>query len=260
MKKSILLFILLPVIILVGYKLYSFKKISDVAQQPETNQISSSENVTSAKDLSAGIEAQNINTSAIKEGDSEALDIDHRKFFEDDLVQGNKDAKVVLVEYFSMTCPHCAHYHKTIYPIIKEKYIDTGKIAYVQREIIGNKQDFQATILARCAPESKRLAFYDVLLLRQDSWAYNRKFNEIITNIGQMGGVSADEFQKCLNDEKIGNAVMNNTKLFSRTPGLVGTPVIMINNNIHTSHFSLDSLSSAIDNELKLVETKNEQN
>ena len=54
----------------------------------------------------------------------------------DDIVFGNKEAKVVVVEYFSPTCPHCVTYHKKIYPSIKSKFVDTGRIAYVIREFL----------------------------------------------------------------------------------------------------------------------------
>ena len=64
----------------------------------------------------------------------------------DDMVIGDAKSKVVLVEYFSPTCPHCVHYHQKIFPEIQKKYIDTKKIAYVTREFIGNKQDLDATI------------------------------------------------------------------------------------------------------------------
>ena len=68
----------------------------------------------------------------------------------DDIVLGNKEAQIILIEYFSTTCHHCSSIHQKIFPTLKEKYIDTGKIAYVMREFIGNKQDLDASILARC--------------------------------------------------------------------------------------------------------------
>lgn len=178
------------------------------------------------------------------------------KFFEDDIVQGNKDSKVVVVEYFAMTCPHCATFHKSVYPSFKEKYIDTNKIAFVQREFIGNKQDFAAATLARCVPNDKRKVMYDVLLNQQESWAYNRNFNDILTNLAQMSGLSAEKYQACMEDKELGNILMSNTKLITGTPGFIGTPVFVINNIVHQGDFSLDTLSKVIDNQLMLNSTK----
>lgn len=173
------------------------------------------------------------------------------QFFPEDIVLGNKEAKVVLVEYFAPTCPHCAYFHKEIYPKLKEKYIDTGKIAYVQREFINTKPDLEAATLARCAGDTKRFIIYDVLLAQQQSWAFNRNYLSVLTNIGSMAGVSPEQYQKCLGDEAIRNVLMANTKLISRTPGFVGTPVFVINNKLHMGRFSLEDLGNAIDAILK---------
>ena len=84
----------------------------------------------------------------------------------DDIVIGDPKSKIVLVEYFAPTCPHCVHYHQKIFPEIKAKYIDTNKIAYVIREFIGNKQDLDATILARCSGHTDTyLKFLEVILI-----------------------------------------------------------------------------------------------
>lgn len=173
-----------------------------------------------------------------------------QNFFEHDIVQGDKNADVVVVEYFSFTCPHCAYFHSSIYPKLKAKYIDTKKIAFVQREYVGTRQDLEASVLARCAGKDKRLQFYDVLLSNQETWAFNRNFDEILKNIAQMGGVSQEEFDKCLNDDKLIRILMNNSKIINRTPGFVGTPVFVINNKVHKGNFSLEVLGKVIDNHL----------
>ena len=92
-----------------------------------------------------------------------------------DIVLGNPNSKTIIVEYFSPTCPHCVSYHKRIFPDIRSKYIDTGKIQYIVREFIGNKQDLDATILARCSDDQDTyFKFMNVILEKQDSWAYSK--------------------------------------------------------------------------------------
>lgn len=166
----------------------------------------------------------------------------------DDIVLGNDDAKVVLVEYFSPTCPHCVNYHKRIFPEIKKKYIDNNKIQYVMREFIGNKQDLDATILARCLDDQDLyFKFMNVILEKQDSWAYSKNYREILTNIGAMGGVSAEQYAICLNDESKIKNFIENTKLVAKEPRFIGTPTFFVNGKQFTKPYTVDELSNAID-------------
>lgn len=177
-----------------------------------------------------------------------------RDFFiqDDDIVIGNRDSNVVVVEYFAMTCPHCHGFLKRTFPKIKKKYIDTNKIAYVFREFVGNKQDLYASSLARCGKSVESYVnFMEVLLLQQNNWAFNRKFEEVLTNIGSLGGVSPEEFSACVADEEINKTLIENTKLPLEVPGFVGTPTFFINGKHFTKPYTFEELSSAIDKALK---------
>ena len=175
-----------------------------------------------------------------------------------DYVQGNAQAKVVVVEYFSPTCPHCAYYHQKIFPEIKKKYIDTNKIAYVTREFIGNKQDLDAALLARCPGTADDFfKFINVLLDRQDSWITNNKYRDVLTNIGQLGGVSPESYAKCLNDDALGAILIANTQSIAKFPKFVGTPAFFINGVYFTSPYTVDALANSIELALKKsAETK----
>ncbi len=171
----------------------------------------------------------------------------------DDMVLGNPESKIVLVEYFSPTCPHCVHYHQKIFPEIRTKYLDTNKIAYVIREFIGNKQDLDATILARCNGNIDiYLKFIDVILNQQNNWAFSKNYREILTNIGSLGGVSPENFSQCLNDQNKIKTLMENTKLAASLPQFAGTPSFFINGNHFTGRYSVKELSKALDKELNI--------
>ena len=176
----------------------------------------------------------------------------------DDMIIGdNTKAPVVFVEYFSPTCPHCAYYKKEVLPKIKEKYIDTNKIIYVVREFIGNKQDFDAAILARCANNKESFfKFVNVLLEQQDSWSVNRNYREILTSIGQLGGVSPERYKECLNDEKLADILIGNTKLAATSPKFIGTPAFFINGVQFTEPYTADAISRAIEQALKTSNTR----
>src|SRR5262245_59474582 len=87
-----------------------------------------------------------------------------------DLVIGNAEAPVTIVEYASMTCSHCANFHNTVLPAIKEKYIDTGKVKLVFREFPLEERAARASMMARCAGDGKSLPLISILFSKQDEW------------------------------------------------------------------------------------------
>lgn len=170
----------------------------------------------------------------------------------DDMVLGNPNSKVVLVEYFSPTCPHCISYHKRTFPELKAKYIDTNKIAYISREFIGNKQDLDAAILSRCKGNLESyLKFVDVILAKQDNWAFDKNYREILTNFGSLGGVSPQEYADCLNNQSITQTLIENTKLVALEPKFVGTPSFFINGKLFVQPYTIEELSKALEDSLK---------
>ena len=167
----------------------------------------------------------------------------------DDMVLGDRNSKIVVVEYFSPTCPHCVTYHKRILPELKAKYIDTGKVAYVMREFIGNKQDLDATVLARCDGSLESyLNFIKVILEQQDNWAFGKNYREVLTNIGTLGGIGPEKYAHCLNDEVKIEILIENTRLIAREPKFVGTPSFFINGKQFTKPYTFEELSQAIEN------------
>ncbi|WP_341758453.1 DsbA family protein [Candidatus Tisiphia endosymbiont of Ditula angustiorana] len=177
---------------------------------------------------------------------------------QNDIVLGNIKATVVVVEYFSPTCPHCAYYHEKILPELKKKYIDTNKIAYIIREFIGNKQDLDAAILARCPNDlDSFLKFQSVILAQQDKWGSSNRYRELLTNIAQIGGVSAETYAKCLSDNQIVETLLANTNLAASSQSFVGTPAFFVN-GILTNGYTLEILSRIIDKTLENSSIKSE--
>ena len=149
---------------------------------------------------------------------------------QDDIVLGNANAKVVVVEYFAPTCTHCVNAHHKIFPVIKERYIDTGKIAYVMREFVGNKQDLDASILARCnGSYEKYMTLKDLVLSKQDKWAFGRNYRKSLESFGKSVGISKEEYALCLQDESIIQTLINNTTAAAKLDNFIGTPSFFIN-------------------------------
>lgn len=148
---------------------------------------------------------------------------------EDDIVLGNKDSNVKIFEYFSYTCYHCAEFHTNYFKKLKEKFINTGKVAYIKREFVTNKPDFYGTVLSRCGGPLMWEKFNDILLQQQDNWIYsNGKYIDILTSIGDICGLSSEQFNRCLEDEKFSQIIFQNNKLIKEYTGFEGTPCIVV--------------------------------
>lgn len=170
----------------------------------------------------------------------------------DDIVLGNKDSEAVLIEYFSPTCPGCAMFHKTVFPKVKEKFIDTGKVKYVMREILGNKQDMHAAMLARCAKTQDRyLKFIDVLLDQQKNWAFSKNYHEIITNIGILGGISPEQYAKCLVDSAKLESLIENGRIISKDSSFQATPSFYLNGKFISPSIDVNEFLKKIEDKIE---------
>jgi protein-disulfide isomerase len=197
-------------------------------------------------------QAENANTKTEehKPEEVEAPQIDTSTMFmiqKDDIVLGNPLAKVVVFEYSAPTCTHCAYFHKTFLPTLKAKYIDTNKIAYVIRSFISNKQDLDAAILTRCVPQEQFLKMITILYAQQESWAFNAKYREILTNIGQLSGLTPEQYNTCIANTEFADFLINNTRAIAHLPKFMGTPSFVIDGQLLETAYTLENLSKAID-------------
>lgn len=168
-----------------------------------------------------------------------------------DMVIGNASSPIIVFEYSSPTCTHCAYFHKAIFPALKTKYIDTGKVAYVIRPIIGSKQDLDAAILTRCIPQEQFLKLVTILYEKQDSWAFNSNYREILTNIGQLTTLTPEQYTICLANNDLADFFINNTRAIMNLPKFAGTPSFVIDGKLLEAAYSLDNLSNAIETAIK---------
>ena len=148
----------------------------------------------------------------------------------DDIVMGNSEAKIIIFEYSSPTCPHCSHYRSKIFPQIAKQYIEKGLVGYVVREVIGNKQDLDASILINCAPKDLSHKFLDIIYTQQSNWAYNINYKDNLTNIWKIGGLAKEQYDKCLENKELITKLIGITNEITKNPIFVGTPTFFIKN------------------------------
>ena len=169
-----------------------------------------------------------------------------------DIVIGDRHSDVVVIEYSSFSCPSCAYYHKKTFPEIQKLYIDTKKIAYVIREFVANKQDMDGAVLARCAHMSNMYhKMLEVLFDRQENWVYDRNHRDILANIGQLGGISLEKYQFCLNDQDIVRTLIDNRKEITKSSIFQGTPLFIINGKSYGAMSLVGAIDKAIKDALK---------
>ena len=172
--------------------------------------------------------------------------------YNNDIVIGNPKAKTIFIEHFAPTCAHCTDYHLKVFPEIKRKYIDTGKIAYIQRECVGNRQDLDASLLARCKNDKELyLKIMHRVLTTQDSWAYSKDYLCKLNKIAKDYNISEQEYKLCRNDNTKLETIINITKFVSSDQDFLGTPSFYINGLLFSGEYSVDALSEAIENQLQ---------
>jgi protein-disulfide isomerase len=171
----------------------------------------------------------------------------------DDVVIGDREAAVTIIEYFSPTCTHCNVFHQEVFPELKAKYIDTGKIAYVMREFVGNKQDLDASILARCSVDNEGyLKLMEVILSTQEEWAFNKNYRQKLVYIGAQGGITEEQYKKCLADDSWTEVFIKNAKLAANTPNFIGTPSFFINGELISVTLSKEQFFNKIEQKLNI--------
>ncbi len=141
---------------------------------------------------------------------------------------GNANAPVTVIEYVSLTCPHCANFQKNIFPRVKKDYIDTGKIRFIVREFPIGRSAGNAAIANRCAPDDKYFQLLTALLARQSEWVSQEVRLDAIYGVAKSVGMSRETFDKCLANQSMIDA-LNEVKQRGRKFGVIGTPTFFAN-------------------------------
>lgn len=164
-----------------------------------------------------------------------------------DLVIGKADAPVVIEEYASLTCTHCATFHNTVLPQLKAKYIDTGKVRFVYRDFPLNELAVGAAMFARCGDGAKREAVIGALFKSQETWAFKAKSPlQELYKLGQQVGFKQAEMEQCLSNEIMFAAIVAQRDEFDAKVKIEGTPTFVINGKKHEGAADLASFDKAL--------------
>ncbi len=160
---------------------------------------------------------------------------------------GDPNAKVTVIEYASMTCSHCSHFHETTFTPFKEKYVDTGKVRFIFREFPFDPVATSAFMLARCAPGDAYFPMVDLLFRQQKTWAFSDRPADGLFNIVKQAGFTQESFKACLTNQSILDGVNWVKNRASEKFGVSSTPTFFINGEMQSGALTLEELDKQIE-------------
>ena len=148
---------------------------------------------------------------------------------EQDRVLGKPDAPITIIEYASLTSPHCAHFAADVLPKIKEKWIDTGKAKLILRDFPLDDAALHAAMIARCAPADRFYPLVDTFFQTQDKWVVAQDWKGALQRIAQLAGIGKKRFDTCFSDKKLEDEVAQSRLNASQRLGVDATPTFYVN-------------------------------
>ena len=166
-----------------------------------------------------------------------------------EMVLGNADAKVTIVEYASMTCGHCGAFHASTFPALKEKYIDTGKVRFIFREYPFDPLAEAGFLLARCN-EAQFFPMISALFSSQAVWVKAEKPSEALFQISKQAGYTQETFNACLQNTALLEKIRA-VRAGGEKNGVDSTPTFFVNGERYPGNRSIESFAAIIDPKLK---------
>lgn len=148
----------------------------------------------------------------------------------EDRILGKPNAPVTIIEYGSLSCPHCAHFAADVLPQLKKQWIDTGKARLIFRDFPLDQEAMAAETVARCAvPPARYYPLIDMMFANQDRWVVEQDWRAALQRLVQLAGISKKQFDACLANKTIEDQVAQSRLIASQQLGVDATPTFFIN-------------------------------
>lgn len=164
-----------------------------------------------------------------------------------DMAIGVPEAPVSVIEYFSLTCPHCRDFHTQIFPRLRTEYVETGKVRYISRDFPLNRPALDAAMLAHCAGPDRYFAFIETLFNTFDNWTRAADYLSALSQIGQLGGISEGQFQGCLRDKNMEIRILSSIRDGQEIYNIKSTPSFVINGKTHEGGMPFSTFAKTLD-------------
>jgi len=165
---------------------------------------------------------------------------------------GNPDAAVTVIEYASFTCPHCANFHRDVWPALKANYIDTGKIRFIYRPVYFDGPGLWADLVARCGGQERFFGIVDLLYARQTEWSRAPSQLEVGTmlqTIGRLGGLDDAAVLACMQDNDHARELVAAFQENTARDNISATPTFLID-GVLTPNMTYASFADILDEKL----------
>lgn len=163
---------------------------------------------------------------------------------------GAKDAPVTMIEFSSLTCPHCADFHATTLPKIKEQYIEPGKLRLVYRDYPLDPLATAAAILPHCVAPDRYFGLLEALFRSQSSWARSQEPVKELERLSRFAGLSPADFEACLNNGALLQAIQQRAEADRKEYGITSTPTFVINGQRIVGASDFEAFQRAIEQKL----------
>jgi protein-disulfide isomerase len=164
----------------------------------------------------------------------------------DDRIMGSADAPVTIIEYASLTCPHCAAFHTKTLPEVKSTYIDEGLARLVFRDFPLDRVALKASLLARCVPDERYFAMLGVLFSTQDDWARAADPQAALTQIGRTAGLDQATIDACLSNEAETDEIIAGIQAAQDEFKINSTPTLVINGTVHPGALTFEQMEEIL--------------
>ena len=166
-------------------------------------------------------------------------------------VMGDENAPVTMIEYASLTCPHCASFHTEVLPEIKEKLIDTGKLKLIFRDYPLDGVALRAAAIAQCAGDDRYFGVLSMLFKSQMNWARSQDPIASIKEVVRFGGMTSDAVDACIADQELIDGIVGSRITGEQEFNVRSTPSFVIDGDTiagsRDAEFFIDKVEDLID-------------
>ena len=169
-----------------------------------------------------------------------------------DMIMGDPEAPITIIEYASYTCPHCATFHEEVFPLMKADYIDTGKVRFIHREIYFDRYGLWAALLARCGDGTRYFGMNDMIYGTQRDWLGSGEPQDVVNNLRKMGrlaGMEDEQITACMENSEVAQSLVATFQHYSEADAIDSTPTFIIDGE-KFSNMSYRNFKQAIDAKL----------
>ena len=161
-------------------------------------------------------------------------------------ILGSPDAPITIIEYASLTCPHCARFHADTLPVLKKDWIEPGKARLIYRDFPLDGLALQAAALAKCFEGDRYFSFLDALFRSQRKWATDPNPQKVLKQIAALAGLDGADAERCMNDKAVQTDILKGQRLAQTEYGVRSTPSVIINNKLVDGPTSAEHLTQVL--------------